>query len=126
MKQYLKESGMSNKAKRAKKAAKMRQHNRTFHNNKRPRNYIPVECTREPTKSIDDLTDYEVEQIWAEAVHIYRTEGFNPEEAEREIEDMIKENPRMIELRDRINRIVEVKGQQQARRDAPAVRFAMS
>jgi predicted P-loop ATPase len=36
------------------------------------RRFLPVECGGNPCKSVHDMTDYDVQQIWGEAVHWYR------------------------------------------------------
>jgi len=85
------------KRRRKNKAAKQREHFRKFHRAPKPR------------KSIDDLTDYEVEQIWAEAVQNYKTGGANQELSAEELELAIKAEPLMKVLKAKIERIAAEK-----------------
>ncbi|HCY42225.1 MAG TPA: hypothetical protein DHV48_12860 [Prolixibacteraceae bacterium] len=93
------------KRNRKDKATRHLKHFQTFHKpGKRKAKFYPVLTgVQKPTKSIDDLTDYEIDQIWAEAVHRYKTEGFDPEEFEGELDELLKQDPLMSALFDRLN-----------------------
>lgn len=104
------------KGNRKSKAAKHLNHVKTFHSSKKA---IPLLCAGTPKKSIEDLTDYEVDQIWAEAMHIYKTEGFDPEQAEQEFNELLQKDPEVWEVSVILSKLLSSKSSKF--RDVPPV-----
>ncbi len=108
---------------RKNKAAKHLKHFRDFHGSrKRSRKIFPVVGMGKPKKSIDELTDYEVDQIWAEAMHLYRQEGFDPEQTEQELESLIQQDPIAKAVYDRINSRLAKRTEKSHRKDSTSVK----
>ena len=104
------------------KSAKQKLHRAIFHQTGGPKNkikFLGQVCTGKPKKSLDDLSDYEIDQIWAEAVHIYKTEGFNPDQIEHDLEQIYLADPKARELNEKLNLLFSSKPIKH--RDAPPV-----
>lgn len=109
--------------KRKQRAAKVKDHIRNFHSTKKQNKveFLPLVCNGVPTKRIEDLSEYEIDQIWAEAMHYYKTEGFDPEEAIIELNKVLNADPLHKALYDRLNSLLASKN---IRRDASPVTFS--
>jgi len=104
------------------KSAKQKLHRAMFHQSGGPKNktkLLGLACVGKPKKSLDDLTNYEVDQIWAEAMHIYESEGFDPEQAEQELSALLQNDPGARLLNEKLNALFASKPIKH--RDAPPV-----
>ena len=104
------------------KLAKQKLHRAMFHQSGRPKNktkFLGLPCTGTPKKSLDDLTEYEIDQIWAEVVHLYRTEGYDQAKAEKELNEILRNDPKARELNEKLNLLFSSNPIKQ--RDAPPV-----
>ena len=103
------------------KSAKQKLHRAMFHQAgpKNKTKFLGLACVETPKKSLDDLSDYEVDQIWAEAMHIYKTEGFDPKKADKELEEILQNDPGARLLSEKLNALFSSKPIKH--RDAPPV-----
>ena len=101
------------------RATRQRNHIKNFHSGKKKA--LPMICSGEPKKNIEDLTEYEIEQIWAEAVQIFKTEGFDPEQSEQEMEAFLQADPELREVSEILNGFLARKTKQ-GRKDLNPVR----
>ena len=97
---------MSNN-KRAKKAARIREHFRKFHQPQSRKRILTIVCDpARATKSIEDMTDYEVQQIWAEAVHYWKQEGM-PLPDDNYLTRLVENDPFIKGIQERMAKLAE-------------------